>query len=219
MRRFIPLFTLILAALIAAGCSLADTPVPSGPIQSGPLPGEETIHTDLTANPSASEGAAIYAQSCSACHGPEGAGGGQMTAVLDEQGIELPMLNDPELMRSRSPGEWFAMVSNGTLSAGGMMPPFSESLTEVQRWSVVTYLYTLGTSADQLAEGEAIYNEVYAECFGADGAAASFNDISIMATRSPNNVFSQYMADEEACPAAAELTEDQRWAATLFAMT
>ncbi len=85
------------------------------------------------------EGQEIFVTNCVTCHGPEGAGDGDAAAGLDPKPANL---GDTEMMSSLTDGYLFWRVSKG-----GAMEPFNSamvawegSLTEEQRWQVISYV-------------------------------------------------------------------------------
>lgn len=82
-------------------------------------------------------GMAIYQNSCMACHGIQGRGDGPLAASMQPRPADLTLHvnqhDDATLM------EW---VSNGF--PGSAMPAFADTLSEDDRWAVITYIRTLG---------------------------------------------------------------------------
>ena len=93
--------------------------------QKNPLAGQQAAAT---------AGAKLYAASCSACHGATAQGSGNIPAL--SQG---PTQTAPD-------GEVFWFITVG--SVGNGMPAWG-SLSEEQRWQIVTYLKSLKTSANE----------------------------------------------------------------------
>ncbi len=183
-------------ALAVGGCSLASEPVPAVPIEIGPLPGE-VVDADLPISlPRASEGALIYLEHCAACHGEGGQGDADYAAGLAEQGVELVDLSDPALARRRSPQDWYRVISDGTASMGGLMPPWRESLTDAERWDVAAYLYTFSAPEDLLVEGEVLYQANCAECHGEAGELEGLDDFAGLATLSREAIYRDYVASQ-----------------------
>lgn len=75
-------------------------------------------------------------------------------------------LGNPEVARGASPIDWFEIVTLGNIER--MMPGFS-SLTDRQRWDVVSFAFTLSTTPDELAVGMQAYGQNCAECHGPSG--------------------------------------------------
>ena len=109
------------------------------------------------------EGAAIYAEKCTACHGQQGLGDGPQANQLPNP---VAPIGDPALARQSKPNEWYRIITDGNIER--YMPPFV-SLTERQRWDVVAYVYTLGSSSAQDKLGHELYQENCAACHGVTG--------------------------------------------------
>jgi copper transport protein len=77
------------------------------------------------------QGEAVYLANCAACHGTEGDGDGPVRTLPDAGGLAGPV-------GSMSPAELSYRIANGV--AGTAMPPFAATLTEDERWHLVTYL-------------------------------------------------------------------------------
>ena len=78
------------------------------------------------------EGQALYLVQCAMCHGPDGSGGLPQTPDFTSAEINDVLLADP--------GPRFCSVTEGQ----GVMPAFGTSLTEEERWQVITYMGSLG---------------------------------------------------------------------------
>ncbi len=213
--RFFPLALALTLAL--AGCSLASEPLPAGPIETGPLAGTALPEAAPPANlpaelPDAATGALIYQQNCATCHGDRGAGDGETAAMVAGQGGEVPALSDPALARSRTPQEWYQVITDGNLPA--LMPPWNDALTDAQRWDVAYYLYSFSAGPDVLAEGEALYDEDFADTFGPHGEALGLDDPATAAQLSPQDIVDDFLAGAD-----TGLTEDQQWAVAAYMQT
>jgi high-affinity iron transporter len=106
-------------------------------------------------------GRAIYEKSCASCHGLRGMGDGPAAAGLNPK---PPAIGRAQEMHDRSPALLFRIMSVGV--AGTPMVGFSSQLTPNQRWNVVSYLTSLRTSGEQVAEGEGIFAQRCAQCHG-----------------------------------------------------
>ena len=232
-RRGQPLgFVLILLSLGLAACSLAGdvTPPPGATSSLGltatSLPGtSETAPTSATsalfpaALPAAQEGGVLYLEHCAACHGDKGAGDGTMATQLPKP---PPDFSSAATLRGLTPQLIFNTITQGNQQA--LMPPFASTLTDEQRWSLVSFLYTLSTPASQLASGQAVYAANCANCHGSDGLGKgvdaakqskpvpSFADQAFMATRSQQDFFKIVSGGDAAHP-FTQLSEADRWAA------
>jgi mono/diheme cytochrome c family protein len=76
-------------------------------------------------------GKLIYEKNCQGCHGKTGAGLGGAT----------PNLTDPKRMAALTDQHLFDVVTTGRPGTG--MPAWGSTLTEPDRWNVVSYLRTL----------------------------------------------------------------------------
>ena len=96
---------------------------------------------DLTppdAEPDMELGAQIYAENCTSCHGMTGAGDGELVQS-GQLTVAVADFTDPATMSDQTPTDYYEMVTNGNLAA--LMPPFSRTLTDFERWSVANYVY------------------------------------------------------------------------------
>ena len=93
--------------------------------QSSDLPGPETP-------PDAEAGMQIYQDRCSSCHGPFGAGRGEM---LERLPAPPPNFSDPAFLRQMAPDEHFEVITNGRLDK--VMPPWKDSLSVQERWDAL----------------------------------------------------------------------------------
>lgn len=227
---------LVAAGLLLAACSLAEdvTPPPDvlSSVGNAPAPGL-TSESGLgypVRPPSPAAGAAIFAQHCAACHGSTGKGDGAQSAqLLSQRAGPLPDLSTPDLVRTQAPAELYQVITQGRLDK--LMPPWGDSLSETERWSVVAYLYTLSTSPDQLESGKALYSAQCADCHGqsgqGDGPQAgetrppSFTDQAYMASTNQDSFLSAVADGKgEKMPGFEDkLTTDERWAVASYVRT
>ncbi len=140
------LFFSTLSALLLSACSFA------GAME--PPPGSELTAAEPTvefvaATPQSfdlANGAAIFAESCAACHGVDGAGVGEMSAQLPVVPLNF---TDHAAVADRTPLDWYTIITQGNLT--NLMPPWSNALSDQERWDVTAYLYTLSYSDAQAA--------------------------------------------------------------------
>ncbi|MBI3243587.1 MAG: cytochrome c [Chloroflexi bacterium] len=225
------IFFVLSAAMLLAACSLAGdvTPPPgfedTGLSDAGPsaAPVFDLGPGYPASMPSAAEGATLYSQNCTRCHGLTGGGDGELVSQIQ---FPVPAFNVPDLARATTPFRWYSVITNGNLER--VMPPWGGSLSESQRWSLVAYLYSLSGQAD--AElGQAVYEANCADCHGDSGAGdgpgqrasgniSSFSDQVFMAAKS-NNDFFLALTDgiNGEHKFADSLSEDERWAAADYA--
>src|SRR5437660_1470374 len=116
--------------LAAQDSQLHGAPAPSVHMKN-PYSGQQTA---------VSAGSRIYATNCSSCHGSHGQGNGAMPA-LSQGPTQLA-----------SDGEVFWFITTGAVDKG--MPSWS-TLSERQRWELVTYLKSLKSSRGSQSNGSA----------------------------------------------------------------
>ncbi len=163
---------LALAAFWLSSCSLAEDITPPPNYQS-PTPASTLSPLFPAQAPDLASGATIFAAECAPCHGEKGLGDGPMAAQLQKQ---PPALGQPEIARAAAPAAWYALVTEGRMQ--NFMPPFSNKLSDQQRWEVVAYALSLGTTSAELATGETVYAANCAQCHGKDGQASSQADLT-----------------------------------------
>ena len=87
--------------------------------------------------PDLARGAAVFAQQCTACHGPQGGGDGPMAAKLNPPPIAF---TDRARARVRSVLALYQAVSQGV--SGTSMPAFKD-LSDADRWAVAFFAGTM----------------------------------------------------------------------------
>lgn len=98
----------------------------------------------LADNPeAAASGKTIFETQCASCHGLQGRGDGAAAAALKPQPANLA---DRKMLDSLSDGYLFWRVSEGGAMApfNSGMPAWKATLSEEQRWQVISYLRLLG---------------------------------------------------------------------------
>jgi mono/diheme cytochrome c family protein len=194
---------------LLAACSLADdvTPPPGfkPQVQSTLAPFSQPTAAPLAPNanvtpidvsnafpsslPSPTLGAALYAKNCTRCHGVNGAGDGQLVAQIP---FPLPNFTKPDLARTTTPQKWYGMITNGKLDR--MMPPW-QTLSDAERWNLVSYLYTLSTPPNQIESGRKVYESNCQSCHGSNGKGGvpevkvDFTNQSSIVKKSNNDLF------------------------------
>ena len=159
----------VILALLA-GCSLSAPPPPreGAPLLTPMSARPEVPFETPSRKPSVANGAAIYAEKCAACHGASGRGDGESAAAIQSQFGAAPAdFTSDQVARASTPAEWFAILTAGQLERG--MPPFSGSLAVDDRWDVIAYAWSLGSSEARLELGKAIYADRCVACHGATG--------------------------------------------------
>lgn len=112
---------------------------------------DRTAGADAVVNPypadaaSLAEGKHLFQVTCAPCHGVDGIGGGPVTHNDPTKDIRrfplpAPLLSGPgNVSAVRSDGYMYATIRNG----GALMPAYGISLTDHERWSIVSYIRTL----------------------------------------------------------------------------
>ncbi|MEP7359230.1 MAG: cytochrome c, partial [Anaerolineales bacterium] len=202
-----------------SSASLGDSPVPTGLPSTAAQPTSATSALFPASRPAAQAGGLLFAQHCAPCHGEKGAGDGSMATQLPKP---PPDFSNPATLRGLTPLLIFTAITQGNQQA--LMPPFGNSLTDAERWSLVSFLYTLSTPPDQLAAGQTVYTANCERCHGPDGAGTgadaaaagqplpSFADQAFMAGRSQQDFF-QVVSGGDAAHPFTSLSEADRWAA------
>lgn len=88
-------------------------------------------------------GSRIYQQHCAVCHGTDGTGHGPGAVGLNPRPADLRV----HTAMGHSDGELFRGVSNGV--SGTAMPAFRTTLSEEERWYVITFIRSTFTPADK----------------------------------------------------------------------
>ncbi len=139
---FAPLLLVIGAAsmMIVAGCGgsgnqSSSTEPPPSTSTSTPPPATDTGTVAATAG-DPTEGATIYAQKCSPCHGAQGKGDGPLS-----KGLTTKPRNhtDGAYMKTRTDEDLLQVIRDGKPP----MPPWGKVLSEQQMRSVLAYVRTL----------------------------------------------------------------------------
>ncbi|MBE7549798.1 MAG: cytochrome c [Anaerolineales bacterium] len=88
-------------------------------------------------------GQTIFDTNCATCHGPQGQGDGLAATGLNPKPANLA---DRQMLDSLSDGYLFWRVSEGGALApfNSAMPAWKATLSEEQRWQVISYLRSLG---------------------------------------------------------------------------
>ncbi|NLF64294.1 MAG: hypothetical protein GX579_06790 [Chloroflexi bacterium] len=182
-----------------------------GAAQDGATPPEQ---------PDGEAGLALFAERCANCHGPLGAGDGELTGNLP---VQPAALNDAAFARQQVPVAIFEAITNGIAASG--MPPFgpasSNPLGEADRWRLVAAVLSLGVPPETLAEGETVYAASCAQCHGNGGREAfDMTAQDYWTGRSDEEVFAA-LRDTEAIPEheAYALDDDELWAVVAYART
>lgn len=87
---------------------------------------------------SISNGSALFAEDCVACHGPQGKGNGILAKTFAKPPVD--MLTEPHTAKHTA-GDFFHWLTYGIPDTG--MPLFADKLSEEDRWDVVNYLHAM----------------------------------------------------------------------------
>ncbi len=117
----------ILLWILGTAVQAQDEPPPPYAGLKNPFPWDNTSTQEA--------GKELYRQSCLGCHGVDGSN----LATADFSAADYP-----QSLQER-PDFSFWIFSEGRLDKG--MPPYKSSLSEEQRWQVLTYLSSLGVAA------------------------------------------------------------------------
>ncbi len=199
-----------LIALVLSACNFTlaqDVTPPPGYVPPTPAPTHGPVYPAQA--PSLQNGAAIYAEKCTPCHGDTGMGDGA-------QGQQLPVpvaaLGLPEVAAQSSPADWFLTVTLGNMD--NFMPPFS-SLNDQERWDVVAYALSLSTTSKQVSQGEQLFQENCADC-----STAAFTDQEKMAALSRDDLVNMLSEGGEGIPALGDkLSQDELTAVAAYLRT
>ncbi|MBI1854910.1 MAG: c-type cytochrome, partial [Chloroflexi bacterium] len=205
--RYVIIFILALAAITLNACTLAsDVTPPPDYVAPTPMP---TLGPLFPASaPSIENGAQIYAAKCAACHGDTGLGDGPDGKQLP---VRVPALGLAESAQSASPAQWFKVVSQGNIERA--MPPFI-SLTDQQRWDVVSYAMSLHITPGQIARGKSLFEANCRDCQN------KFTDQEKMASLSEADLF-RIIKNGNADVAAfgTNFTDEETWAVAAYLRT
>lgn len=158
-------FFVFVSLLLSACSGLAGEPkvIATLPPSTSPPPTVEANPPQTI--PDIALGAEIFAANCTRCHGAGGEGDGQL--VLAGEVPSPGNFTDPAQTIGKDPAFYYTIITNGKLES--LMPPWSGSLSDAERWSVALYVYTLHYTPEQLASGAAIYARECVDCHGETG--------------------------------------------------
>lgn len=209
--KFRHVFILASITLLLAACNFTlaeDVTPPPGYVAPAPQP---TLGPLYPANaPDISNGAMIYVEKCAPCHGDTGFGDG-------EQGKQLPVTVAafalPETANKATPANWFTTVTQGNLER--FMPPF-DSLSDQEKWDVVSYALTLHTSPEQIELGK----NLFAQTSNCANCAEKFSDQKMMSALSANDIVQLIRNGEGDIPAfGSNFTDDEAFAVAAYLRT
>ena len=136
MRR--AALTLLTALALGACSGLSGEPQIMATV--APRQSVESVATTVDVwQPDIVNGARIYAERCTECHGINGNGRGEL---VQARSVEQPLdMTDRGLVSVKSPLEWYEIITRGRIE--NLMPPWENALSDRERWDVALYAYTL----------------------------------------------------------------------------
>jgi len=168
--------------------------------------------------PDTAVGLEIFAERCANCHGPAGQGDGELAASLPNPPANFA---DPAWRRTAVPIELFNTITNGRPQNG--MPPFgptsSNGISSADRWNLVATIFSLGTTAETVSQGQSLYEANCLACHGPDGsqvATANLADLDFWLNQSNEAVFTT-LSGSAIAEHNYNLSEDERWLVTDYA--
>jgi len=203
--------TIILAisAILLAACNFtlaADVTPPPGYVVPTPAPTLGPLYP--ASAPDIENGAAIYVEKCMPCHGNTGLGDGPDGKQLP---VTVAAFALPETAHRASPAKWFTTVTQGNLDR--FMPPFL-SLSDQQRWDVISYALTFHTTPQQIETGKSLFEENCADC------AEFFNNQEMMSALSADEIVKLIKEGEGDIPAfGSNFSDDEAYAVAAYIRT
>lgn len=225
-------FVVLAAALLVAACGATpeptEAPTVAAPTEPPPEPTQEPAAAEPTLPteedelfppkmPSAARGVEVFAANCASCHGAAGDGSGFPGAAN---------FTDVGFMRQRKPAEFFEAIRDGV--EGTAMPAWGATLSEMEIWDVLYYEWAFASSAEEVAQGQALFSTNCVGCHGEAGdgsglqGAANFTDQEFMSDKDPAEFFEKISEGVEgsAMPAWGDTySEDEIWALVNFVWT
>jgi len=226
MHKIPGAFILIGLAIILSACSLSlasDITPPPGSEQIVLQQSTQAVPASVVypiVPPNLENGAKLYNQECTPCHGTRGRGDGPQAAQLSAPVAPLGL---SDFSRQFTPAEWYTVVTQGNMEK--FMPPFA-NLTDRQRWDVIAYAMSLSTSTELIAQGKTLFQENCTACHGLTGKGdgpdagklsnrpVDLTSQSIMAQTSASNLYQAIsLGITPDMPAYGNsLDENERWA-------
>ena len=174
--------------------------------------------------PSPARGQTIFEVKCAPCHGTDGLGNGPQAGGLP---VPVSAIGLKDIASQSNPAKWFTVITRGQMDR--YMPPFT-SLSDSERWDVLSYVYTLSNTSSQVEEGAALYANLCETCHGPDGdaskgqTAGSLVDFSNQAFMAQVTSLGMYQAISNGLSPKMEafnsqLNDPQIWALTAYLRT
>ena len=129
-----------LLTLTAAANQVVEQQEPAQPSaevpQSIPESAKRTPNPFPATEESVTRGLEMYASQCAMCHGANGDGSGELAKTLQ---MKMPDFTDPEVLKTRTDGELFYIVTHGH----GRMQGDGERLNPEWRWDMINGLRSM----------------------------------------------------------------------------
>lgn len=126
---------------------------------------------------SVANGAALYAEHCVECHGPQGKGNGIKSRTLS---TKLPDLLTEPHTTEHTPGDFYNWLTYGMVNTD--MPGYAEKLSGEDRWDLVNFIHALSRGYQaRILSPEIIPNKAYVKppvfsYTGHDGSSGALQD-------------------------------------------
>ncbi|HNC09638.1 MAG TPA: c-type cytochrome [Anaerolineales bacterium] len=203
------LLLLAIGTILLAACNMtlaADVTPPPGYVPPTPVPTLGPLYPNSA--PNIENGKVIFADKCAPCHGDTGLGNGPQSKDLPVSVIPIGL---PEFAREADPAKWYATVTQGNLER--FMPPFN-SLTDQERWDVISYALTLHTTADQVELGKTLFEENCKDC------SKTFSNLETMSALSEDELVAMIREGSGDVPAfGSGFNEDEAYAVAAYLRT
>lgn len=148
----LPVFFGLVLLLISACSGLAGEPEVIATIPPATVPPQDAGFPQQP--PDLANGAVLYAQNCTRCHGSTGTGDGPL--VLSGEVPDPGSFAESAAARSQTPKSWFDTITDGRLE--NLMPPWQDALSEQERWDIAYYTYTLHYQPEQMEAGRDVWD-------------------------------------------------------------
>ena len=208
--KFSSMLLVLGAAILLAGCNFTlaeDITPPPDYVPPTPMPTLGALYP--ASAPDVQNGAEMFAERCSPCHGATGLGDGPQSMQLP---VSVPGIGLPDVARGVAPAAWFKVVTQGNLDR--FMPPFAGVLSDQERWDIVAYALTLHTTPDEISRGRSLVEADCAEC------PSVFWDQTRMSALSETDLVHIIRGGERAIPAFAQgYSDDNANAAAAYLRT
>lgn len=127
-----------MGALVIGFYALAFTVAPNIPTPPVPLTARFAQNPTPDTPETVTRGRVLFQANCAICHGPRGLGDGPQAFLLNPRPVNL-QVHAPQ----HAPGEVYYWISEGVPGTG--MPAWKETITEIDRWAIVRFLFALAS--------------------------------------------------------------------------